>query len=133
MKKVLIISMVVMLAVSAQANKQVSIGSDGVVAGVSSIYGKMAKVNHNKNQYSDAEWTAFGITSEAPYIVKDGAVWRDMNVAESNAVNVVLQAEATVTAEADVDMDALFQAISEASDKKMTKQEVIDDCFEIIK
>ncbi len=126
MKTILIISMVAMLALSARANKQVSIGADGVVDGVSGICGKMAKVNHNKNQYSDAEWTAFGITSEAPYIIKDGAVWRDMVQAEKDAVDAITKQEVTDAASADVDLDALFEAIAQASDKKMTKQEVID-------
>ena len=102
------------LATVCWANKRVDVSNDGLVDSVSSVYGKGAKVDHASNQYSDAEWTAFGITEKAPYIIKDGEVWRDMVQAEKDAVDAVIKQETTVAAEADVDMDALFHAVAES-------------------
>ena len=117
MKRAGLILLALTIAGSALANKYVNIDSDGAVQGVSSFYGKHAKVNHTKNQYTDAEWDAFGITEEAPYIVKDGAVWRDMNQAEKDALDAQLQQDALDKAKTDVNIDAIIKALADLLNK----------------
>ena len=123
MKKALILTMALM-TVSALANEYVIIDSDGIVNDVISVNGKKAKVDHDKNQYTDAEWAAFGITEEAPYIIKDGAVWRDMIQAEKDAVDAQLQQDQLDKAVEDVDLDALFDALADLLNKP--RQDVED-------
>jgi len=129
MRLLAILFLTATLTSSVYANKQVDTDSTGYVESVSSVSGKGAQVNHDEDQYTDAEWAAFGITSEAPYIVKDGAVWRDMDSAESNAVNAVIQQEVTDKASAGVDMDALFQAIADAVKGNLKTKAEVKEAF----
>jgi len=112
MKKIIATLSVALLACSAMANVYVSTDKDGNAEGIMRVYGKNAKVNSDKNQYTDAEWVAFGITNEPPYIIKDGAVWRDMTQQEIDVVDAGIKQERLDEANSDVDMDALFNALA---------------------
>ena len=117
MKKTIILLALVFSATAALANRQVHIDKDGVVQNVGYVYGKNAKVDHSKNQYSDAEWASFGITEEEPYIIKDGPVWRDMTQAEKDALDDQLKQAALDKAVTKLDMDALFNALADLLNK----------------
>lgn len=88
--------------------------------------GKATGISHNesgsayapdpaKNEYTDDQWASFGITNQPPYIIKDGAVWRNMTPAEIAATDVTTQTKETAETTSDVQMDAILRTIAECS------------------
>jgi len=113
MRKYIIISLMLM-SIPAFAIVEVNIDKDGDVESIGSMFGKNAKANHAKNRYTEAEWSAFGITNQPPYIIKDGTAWRNMTPSEIATKDAEIQEEVTSEVTEDATADAILRTIAEA-------------------